>query len=411
MTYGKYVLIPYIVIIFTYFILFPIKRNDALTFIYFTFLIFTMIWGMINGLFHKNSFRGIIRDFNYVFYVIIPFVLLRHYKTVTDIEKFLSKLIKYISITLIPFVFLYFLGMLSKDILHLINNLSSSFGMSVRYIDMWRINLPITPLKTFTFLSSMFIFLVPIAYFSNYTHKVYLFILVFFILLSISLAQYAILFLYTVCFISLFLYKRFINKSLKFSKKVIINIVLILILFMITFRYLPYKYIFDGIVYKYNESISQKTKTINTYSIRFFQAEILINEIKDKPILGHGLGYESEKYAKFIKKNKKNVKLTKEGERVNIAMYENQYLDILLKFGIIGGLIILIIYAILPFYILLKLQSIYRTKIFWGLIIGFVGFLIFIGTNGNLFYSPFSMIVWGLIITIIFKFTNTKNFY
>lgn len=87
-----------------------------------------------------------------------------------------------------------------------------------------------------------------------------------------------------------------------------------------------------GSDYQYSAQSSQLPSTVG---VRVIQFNALLKEFSSSPILGKGLGYESPIY-NDIRSKWKPLK------EFNKSMYELQFMDVLMKFGGIGSVLILI---------------------------------------------------------------------
>lgn len=362
---NKTILKPYIIGFFIY--------------IYIT-LIFLIAFNI--AVFNGNKLIYILYDFNYTQYILYGIIL--HYYLYLEYKKNLLNIISiFLSRIGIVAILMWVLSInptLNLLLSKIIDATNFSFSMAGYQLPNFNLN------KLISNISLYYIFFLPLAY-RNYQlkgNRYTFFVILIVILLSASLTQYALLLMYILIYVT-FLFISKIKTFYIINKKTIYSFIIISF-FMISFIQSP---IFDGFIKTKINAFSNTTE-VNTVSTRVIQGKILLEEFQEDYLLGKGLGYESKKY-NAIRETFDELK-----DR-NRAMYENQYLDIILKFGILGTTFLLMLYIVLPLILLVKIKLVFPE---WKVIfIGYLGFFVFMGSNGNLFYAPQTMLLWSLLLT------------
>ncbi len=249
--------------------------------------------------------------------------------------------------------------------------------------------------KLISNISSYYIYFLPYSFylFKNNIVKLPFVIITIVILLSASLTQYFILFFYSFTYLAYILIfsKKIIKLNVAFCIKLLLSLSIIIIFSNSSFFNSFIKTKIDAF-----ENIGQ----INTVSTRIIQGKILLNEFSESFLFGKGLGYESKKYNEI----RENFGVLKKRNR---AMYEDQYLGILLKFGLLQAGLLLLVYIFLPLALLTnKKVSFTGKKTF---LLGYIGMFLFIGSNGNLFYAPQTMVLWSLLLTNSIYLYNNRE--
>lgn len=409
--FGKFILI-FIILIFLGAILTKgkIKKNTFYSSKHFFLLLIIFIYAFIVSQINGNNIYPSLRDFNYIIYITLNILIFDYIKTTHDIHKYLFVLVKalyIISIFVITIWISLYVYPRSYSIFLFLENYS---GFAFHFSPV-KLNNGKYYYKIFSALSPMYLFLLPLTYNKYIIHKKkYFYIFLLIIILSASFAQFIVIIFYILFFI-------FFYKSSKTTNKLFLKFSFFITLGIIIFINTNISNIIKEKAQKlYNIDWNIKlepTNINNGMNQRIIQMKIIFNEIANKPFLGNGLGFESIKYRDIlfranqlnkINPNRKvsNIeKFDKFGNRVNIGMYENQYLDIIMKFGFIFGIILFLVYFISPLYIFKYLKQDDK-NLLQTVKMGFYGQIIFMGSNGNLFYSPFSMFIYGLIISIIY---------
>jgi hypothetical protein len=381
--YGKFLLIFFsLTTLVVIYLKKLISKPYIAGFSIYMFITLIFLYSFNIALLKGNELIYILYDFNYTQYIlygiILHYYLYQKYKNdmLNAISLFLSK-IGLLGILVWLFSIYPPFNLFISKIIDI-----SNFSFSLAGYQLPNLNLN----KLISNISLYYVFFLPIAY-RNYKlneEKTVFFIILIVVLLSASLTQYVLLLMYIALY-SLFIFFKHIKNFYIFKKQTLYSLVLVSLL-LILFVQSP---IFDAFV-KTKINAFSNTSEVNTVSTRMIQGKILLEEFQDDYLLGKGLGYESKKY-NAIRETFDELK-----DR-NRAMYENQYLDIFLKFGIFGATSLLIIYIIFPLFLLLSIRLLFPE---WKVVfVGYIGFFIFIGSNGNLFYAPQTMLLWGLLLT------------
>jgi hypothetical protein len=268
--------------------------------------------------------------------------------------------------------------------------LSKRFGYSIAFAGLGEGNTGFG-MKMVTNLTSLYLFVIPYTLFvNNKGLKLYISFIIIVIILSASITQYLILVLYYFLF-----YLKLLNKPIElikrlFSLKFVVS-VLTIIYFLITSGLI-------NVVYEKDDNLfNNNSNKLTSTTLRVIQADILLHEFSESPIFGKGLGYDSKMYHKI----RNEINGNKEIKYFNYSMYENQYLDILMKFGFLEALLIYALFFFYPMYILYIKYLKTNNDLYLSVIIGYFGLTIFAGSNGNTFYAYTTMFIWGIIIYLI----------
>jgi hypothetical protein len=246
-------------------------------------------------------------------------------------------------------------------------------------------------MKMVTNMTSIYLFLIPYVFFFNKQLKPYIFPIILVIILSGSMTQYSILLFYIIIY-----YIKLINKPVIFLKKLFAWKNLLVVISVIYF--IIQSGLGNVIINKIDNFVNLSDNgQLTSSSIRVIQAKIMLEEFSESYLIGKGLGYDSKKYDKI----RNEINGNKQIKYFNYSMYENQYLDILMKFGLIGALCIYILYFFYPIVILIKKNLSVEHNLYFSISIGYLGMTIFAGSNGNAFYSYVTMFIWGVVIYLI----------
>lgn len=375
----------YFILAFTivYLLLYLIRGLNFKSFFTWYFLFAGVVYASSVGLIVGNDISRVGYDFYTIFYALLGILIVNKCKNFDQLTSvietsslYLATVFTFIIVIYIFFIFVYGInGLIPIAYILELYELPFNFAGGGKLV---------------TDYSPLLLVVLP---FALYDKKIIIIPLLLTILLSVSFTQYLI-FLFNILFLGvIFGVKRVV---LYFFLALILILSLILInpeiLIDITSKY--FNFTFEN----------NDPATSGLYS-RIIQAEVLFNEFLEAPFLGKGLGYVSIEY------NHIRQAWGDFPDR-NLSMYENQYLDILMKFGIFGSTFIIAGYVFLPLYNLINIKKNLDNNI--GKLPSFIKLLfmallnlyIYVGSNGNQWYAPISMLSWGLLIGIIYKISN-----
>lgn len=337
----------------------------------------------IVGFVRGNDLERVLYEVYPVFFSLLGIIIVEKVRTLKDIHKILRDITFYIALLCFIIILIYFflIYKIGIDGLAIFGDYINRFTPAFNFAGGGKIVTDFTPLILLIFPYALFnrkyILLAPI---------------VIFILLSVSVAQYFCL------FISLI---YFLVRNGKFIPIVVFvgfAIAIASIVTVVTPELTgDFQSKFD------NMTLENKDPATSGLTSRIVQAEILFSEFLDSPVLGKGLGYKSARYNSVRKQ-------WGEVPDRNLSMYENQYLDILMKFGLPGALSIFFIYMLIPIGFLrigfLNLKTMIEGASGHALVLipaalGFFNFIFYVGSNGNQWYSPVSMFSWGLTVALL----------
>lgn len=388
-TYGKIFTILYVIIkLIRDFLKDDMDKNLFKSYRYFFFILLVFSYAFFSAVIHGNDIWHIIRNNFFTLIFIVMGIQIAHiYK-----DNFFNETIKIVGILALIQMSIYIASLVSLPFHIFVDEvITKKLGYSLIFAGLGENNTGFG-LKMVTNLTSIYIFLIPYGLFvNNQKIKKYWIIIMMTVIVSASITQYAIIFMYIVVYY-LKLAVRPLNflKSI-FSLRIIISLTLIIYFLFQSGINLVLEDKIDHII---NPSTSSK---LTSASLRVVQAKILFEEFSEEPIFGKGLGYDSKKYHSI----RNAINGTKKIKDYNYSMYENQYLDILMKFGLVGAIIIYFLFFFYPVFFLLKKYISCRNEMYFATLIGYFGLTIFAGSNGNAFYAYTTMFVWGIVIYFI----------
>ncbi|RWU12953.1 hypothetical protein EGC76_01700 [Pseudidiomarina gelatinasegens] len=388
-TAGKFLYFSILLIMFIVVFERGLRAWERDYFLYFLIVIFLFHISFYVGALKGNSLQHMLRN-NYfsIYYFLFPYVLIStlNYGTLRNV---LAKINFSVFLICTAHIFIYVAALLSPKFhvffdTTLVGRLGYAFGFA---------GAAENGLKVYSNLTSLIIFCLGIEIFF-YKRRLLIGILIVTIGLSASITQYFILLLFLTLIASEIIMRFFLKLRLHLGH------FLIGIAGAISMIVLIVNLGLFGLVQEKIEGFNQ-SQSFNTVSIRKDQAEILIHEAEAHLPFGAGLGYESPAYSEY----RKGFGDTKE---LNQSMYENQYLDVLMKFGFLAAFIA-ILYILLP-SVFLIINSISNNDFgYLKVLFTYYGVLLYSGSNGNTFYMYSTMIVWGIVMLVCFKGLNNEG--
>jgi len=393
----------YIVIFVSFYLLIKkflknkILKSTLVSYKYF-YIIFTLFTlAFMSGIIQDNDIFQIIRN-NY-FTLVFIIIGIQVHNSFKNLETLYYNIIKYIFLLALFQFLLYLISMFNLSFhLFMINIFIPKTGYAIGFAGLG--NIKGFGMKMVTALTPLYLFLIPYMLFSNNKKiKLFSYLIILLIAASGSLTQYSILILYFIFYI-LYLLKNaplYLVKKIVSIKFLLITIILISALWQ------------SGLISVISNKIDlvkgvSESVAVNTVSVRKLQFDILMDEFIDEPVFGKGLGYDSIKYHWV-----RDLNGLDPNKKYNYSMYENQFLDILMKFGIFSALFIFILFIFLPILLLFHYYLKYKNKIYLSTIFSYIGFVIYSLSNGNTFYMYTSMFIWGIIIGELGRIIAKKN--
>lgn len=345
----------------------------------------------LTALSYGNDLVHIVRNNFYTLaFVPLGFLFYRYYSDSSDVDPFLV-LMYGIGVVGSAQICLYFAALLSAGFMSFYNNvlidaLGYTFAFAGRY------DWGASAIKLYSNLTPLLLFIIPIALLDTRFPRWALGAALGLVLLSASVTQYVVLLIYLGAYLADCIASavRGRRHALRRLSSVILACTIVLAL-VVTLG------LSGTMMEKLENFANPRANEFNSVSIRARQADILMREFEQRPVLGSGLGYISGEYRLF-RRHFGDVK------ELNQSMYENQYLDILMKFGILA-IPVLVGTVLVPIALLMSYRR--ETGVSGKAVaLGYIGMLIFAGSNGNAFYVYSTMFCWGLALAFG---TNTNS--
>jgi hypothetical protein len=403
---GKFFLIPTLIIYFGVYC----KKHKFKVSLYalvvsFFVLLFTIAFvvGVVKG----NELSHILRN-NFIslfFLIFIPYFFSS--KSKDNFLFQLDMLVKVFSVViffqLILYISLFFSLWFDSDFIFVLSDYLSKIGYSTKL----SYDSSLGGFKLFSNNSLLYLFLFGYGAISGRIKAKYLLPFLLFIIASSSAFQYLVL---LIVFIG-YIIKTIANRN-TFS---LLYYILIAVSMGGGVMFSP---LGNVVIEKVSHLSDFSPSSNDTASIRIMQFRILGDEFESSPLFGKGLGYVSEIHKQYrISIAEPKIEASESVEYNNgkssikyqDSMYELQYMDILMKFGMFGAFV-LTLYVFVPITLLLvyTLKNKHNSPEY-GLLISFVGVVIFASSNGNVFYSYSNMIVFGIVLTYISRFLYVEN--
>lgn len=344
-----------------------------------------ILWACL-GLVNENDWRHILRNnFLSLFFFLGSLTLFWGVRSINDLVGRMVVLVRVLFYGLVSFILLYMMSLFGAGVHEMFSDsffgmLGYNFAFSGPLIEFSGIQFK----KVFSGISVVYIYLSPfcLLVLRNWSFLIITMILA---LLMSSFMFYLVFVLYILMF--------FVIKIRYFFDYALVFFVFSAIVFS-GFVYGPLKDMpvthkvleLVGSDYQYSAQSSQLPSTVG---VRVIQFNALLKEFSSSPILGKGLGYESPIY-NDIRSKWKPLK------EFNKSMYELQFMDVLMKFGGIGSVLILIFYLFFP--LIIGFKWIFYSNIVLSFFVGHIGLFFYSLNNGNYFYSYATMFCWGLTV-------------
>lgn len=396
-TYGKFIIIFLTIVN----LLLDLSRNKISLTLYrayrYTFIIFFIFMlAFFSAVIQGNDILHIVRNnFYTIVFIIVGIQIGYIYRN--NFTILMEDTIKIVSFLALVQIIIYIASIVNLEFHLFVNDvLSAKLGYSIAFAGLGEYNSGFG-LKMVTNITSLYLFLIPYAFYTNNEKlKKYSSVIIVAVIISVSLAQYAILIFYLCIYYVKSITKPYILFKKIFSLKFIMSLVLIIyFLFESGLNIVLEEKVYNAL----NTNTSELTST----TLRIVQSEILFEEFSESFLFGKGLGYDSVKYHKI----RNIINGNNEIKYFNYSMYENQYLDILMKFGLFLSLLIYLLFFFYPAYRLLSKYLKTNNNVYFSILVGYIGLTIFAGSNGNTFYAYTTMFIWGLVIYLIS--TNKKG--
>jgi hypothetical protein len=337
----------------------------------------------LTALSYGNDLIHIVRNNFYTLaFVPLGFLFYRYYASPSRMEPFLVLTYGIGAVGLVQ-ICLYFAALLSTDFMRfyndvLIDALGYTFAFAGRY------DWGASAIKLYSNLTPLLLFVIPIALIDKRFPRWALSAALGLVILSASVTQYLVLLIYLGAYLadsvaSVVKGRRYaVRRLASFISAGAIVLVLAVSLGL------------SGTLMEKLENFSNpRANEFNSVSIRARQADVLMREFEQRPVLGSGLGYISGEY-RVLRRHFGDVK------ELNQSMYENQYLDILMKFGVLA-IPVFIGTVLVPLVLLMSYRR--ETGVSGKAVaLGYIGVLIFAGSNGNAFYAYSTMFCWGFAL-------------
>ena len=344
-----------------------------------------VIWACL-GFFNENDWRHILRNnFSSLFFFLGSLTIFWGVRSVDDLICRMAVLVRVLSYGLLSFIILYTLRLFGVDVNALFSDpyfgrLGYNFTFSGPLIEFSGLQFE----KVFSGISGVYIYLIPFCLLVLRDFW-FLFITLVLAVLMSSFMFYLVLVFYVLVF--------FVTNFRYFAGYAFFGFVFSALVFL-GFVYGPLKDM--PVTHKVVELVSgdydysaQTSQLPSTIGVRVIQFNALLTEVSSSPVLGKGLGYQSEIY-NDIRSNWKPLK------EFNKSMYELQFMDVLMKFGVVGSVLIFILYVFLP--LIIGFKWIFHSKVVLSFFVGHIGLVIYSLNNGNYFYSYATMFCWGLTV-------------
>lgn len=337
----------------------------------------------LTALSYGNDLIHIVRNNFYTLaFVLLGFLFYRYYSDSSDVDPFLI-LMYGIGVVGLVQICLYFAALFSAGFMSfyndvLIDALGYTFAFAGRY------DWGTSAIKLYSNLTPLLLFIIPIALVDTRFPRWALGAVLGLVILSASVTQYVVLLIYLFAYLADCIASAIKGRQHALRRLFTVTLAGTVVLALVVSLGL------SGTMMEKLENFSNpRANEFNSVSIRARQADILMREFEQRPVLGSGLGYISGEY-RLLRRHFGDVK------ELNQSMYENQYLDILMKFGVLA-IPVLVGTVLVPLVLLMSYRR--ETGVSGKAVaLGYIGMLIFAGSNGNAFYVYSTMFCWGLAL-------------
>lgn len=337
----------------------------------------------LNALALGNDLVHIVRNNFYTLaFVPLGFIFYRYYSDSSEVDPFL--ILTY-GVGIVGFVqiCLYSAALVSTEFMSfyndvLIDALGYTFAFAGRY------DWGASAIKLYSNITPLFLFLIPVAMVDTRFPRWALGATLGIVILSASVTQYVVLLVYLCAYLADCVAGTMKGRLRGLKRLLSVTVVASVVLALAVSLGLT-----GTMAEKIENFANPRANEFNSVSIRARQADVLMREFERRPVMGSGLGYISGEY-RLLRRHFGDVK------ELNQSMYENQYLDILMKFGVLA-IPVLLAFVLVP--LLLLMSSRQHTGVSGKAVaLGYVGMLIFAGSNGNAFYAYSTMFCWGFAL-------------